>query len=410
MNPSLSFSKLELAELCPGALVLFQVDRENPARRRGTAVHAFLREVSRIDREQALQSVPEEHREACAALDLDLLPLDPESWAAEVAFAYDVETDQARELGRDLERNYPEVGDDEIVGTADLVGLDADRVIVPDFKTGRVPPPVKGNLQLGAYALAAARAYQRSAAKVAIIHLPMGFSDIDPSCRSADLDSIDLDAIGARIYGIWESLRAARTAYAQGQLPFLCEGDHCVYCAAFPTCPAKQVLASRIAKPELCPAVLAVAQDLEAFRNALTLESAPGIIAMLERYDELSKRLWAIIDDLAKQAPIPLGNGEAYGPHPYTRTRISGDAISVLLDRYGEEVALVAAKSVEATLTKKAITDALRPWVKTKEGAKISWEMDACMEALIQRGAAKKSTSTPIGRYTLREERQEEAQ
>jgi RecB family exonuclease len=385
---------------------MLQVDRPSLARRIGTAAHAFFRRVPVVGRHAALAEVPEEYREQLGAVDLSRLPLSVEAYAAEVAYAYDVEADTARELGRDLERDYPETSETEVVGTCDLAGLAEDRVVILDWKTGRIPPKAKGNLQLAAYALCAARVAGVTKATVGIVHVPLHNPDLEPRFDLAELDGIDLDAAGVRIGEIWESVRTARQAYDEGLLPFLVEGDHCAWCDSFSVCPAKQVLVSKMTRMDLCPDLLRYREQLEGFRDQLTVGHAPLVIGLLERYDEVSKRLWAVVDELAEaNGGIPLGDGgEWYGPHPYARTKIAGPAaVEALRNRYGDDVASAAAEQVEATLTKKAVEKALRLYCQRTEGAKITKEVKTAMAYLEDTGAAVTRRTMPIGRYTPKE-------
>ena len=60
-------------------------------------------------------------------------------WRVECAYAYNPQTGDARILGYNLGRNYEAAGltRDEIAGSADLVWLAGDTVVVVDHKTGR---------------------------------------------------------------------------------------------------------------------------------------------------------------------------------------------------------------------------------------------------------------------------------
>lgn len=408
MSHPLSFSRLERAETCPGSLVLPQGDRANPARRLGTVAHAFLRRVPVVGRHAALQEAPEDHREALETIDLARLPLSQDAYSAEVAYAYDVEADTARELGRDLERDYPETAPTEVVGTCDLVGWDGERVVILDWKTGRVAPAAKGNLQLQAYALCAARVLGARKATVGIIHVPLYDRDLEPRFDLAELDHIDLDATGARIGEIWESVRAARLAYEAGEDPKLVESDECDWCPAFKSCREKQSIFLKMLHPDRCSILLRYRDQLEQFRDALNLATAPTVALALERYDEVAAKARKILDEFTvANGPFPLGDtGDWYGPHPYARAQIRAQAaIEALRQRYGEDVATFAASKLEVKITKKAVEDSLRVYCQRTEGAKISREIKTAMAFLEETGAAYTKKSLPIGRYTPREER-----
>ena len=98
--PIPSASKLELAMLCPASAVLPIVDRLTPAAEKGNAIHDYMRNLASMSRESALARVPPEYRERCEAIDVSHLPLRQ----AEVALAYDVQTETTRLIGYDVHR------------------------------------------------------------------------------------------------------------------------------------------------------------------------------------------------------------------------------------------------------------------------------------------------------------------
>src|SRR5688572_29929926 len=99
-------SELDVLFQCIGPAVLPRVRQLHaPKRELGTAAHLFLeRTGDGMDHAEALALIEQDdHREYCAAIDISRIP----RGAVEVAFAIDVVTGKARELGRRLGRQYP---------------------------------------------------------------------------------------------------------------------------------------------------------------------------------------------------------------------------------------------------------------------------------------------------------------
>lgn len=302
----LSASGLARAERCPASASLPQVDCLTDAMERGTEMHA------------------ERERES------------PEG--AEVAFAYDVQTGRARELGRRLARNYPPTSETEIVGTADKLTVEPDRVVVRDYKSGAgfmVPAPA-GNLQLGLYAVAAADVYGKNAARV-----ELDFLDRE-QVPHADLDAFDLAAMRARIASVWRA--------ATAPMPKVVTGDHCTGCPSIRNCPAHLTMAVAFTEG-LWPGVLP--------SDGLTVEK----VAQGWEFLGNAKRLIGLVEKtyraFASQWPVPLANGKVLGEHEVQREELDGPVtFQVLRDLHGEPVARAA---VGMETSKNALEEALRP-------------------------------------------------
>lgn len=367
-------SRLDRVALCLASGVLPQADYIGRAGSRGKAIHAYLARVPAVGRKTALAEVPSEYRDDCEAIDIDALPIDISAFAAEVSFAWDYRTRKARELGRDLDRNYDQ-GETEIAGTADLVGLGDGFVFVPDWKTGRTP---LAEWQLKFYALAAARAYGVSAAKVAIVHPDGGRFQI------VDYDSCDLDGIDHELSQLVGRVLAAREALLKGEEPPMVLGGHCDYCPAMSRCPAQTKLALALgANPEE-----AIGARLE-----LTPETAPRI------YEKLSaaKRLVAFVEErlqaFATEHPIALEGGRVFGPVESRREYLDGDAaFSVIESLHGAGVARAA---VELKATKAGIARALRPIAEESGKTFKSLETEV-IEKLRTAGGVRVSVSTSV--------------
>lgn len=362
-----SGSNLYRIEACGGELVLPQTrEAESVYCSYGSVMHAFLSAVSQVGREEALARAPEEHRDALALVDVEALPSSrPEQYASEVAFAYEWRTDKARELGRGMNRDYSGLAGDELPGTADVVGVTEDAVVVFDFKNGFAPlGPVKDSLQLQFYALSAARAYGKERAIIGFICRLDG----DPIYSRAELDSLDLDAAAARIRAVME--RPA-IAIPEG----LVQGGHCRYCPSFGACPAKVALLRSILADQ---------------SPVLNSETAPALFARLLLAEEVLEKVRAMVQEYARATPIHLPGGEVFGLVDVGRESIDADlAAPVLASLYGPGVA-AGAIEIEKKLTKAALKRALKDWVKTHPEWKLTKLEQAALDALRANGACVK--------------------
>lgn len=221
----ISASSLERLAACPKSARLPHVESESADSRRGTNVHRYLANV--ISGKPYLAGVDAEYHDLCAAIDTSTLPTVGQ-YEAEAAFAFDVVTGTARRMNVDG-RRY-EVGVTEIPGTADAIGLAADRVVVIDWKGAwSQATAAADNLQLRFYALAAARVYGKDAATVAIARVAEDRIRWDV----AELSVMDLDLFADELSVIWSDAQESDR---------LAEGEHCRYCPAFDSCPAKSAL------------------------------------------------------------------------------------------------------------------------------------------------------------------------
>lgn len=396
MEIKLTYSGFERAKACIPSVLLPHVGSIRADSTAGTVKHRFLERVPAVGRDAALAEVPEEFREACAVIDLSPLPASkPGQYAPEVAFAYDLATDTARELGRGIDRKYREAGlrDGEIPGTLDSVGIDDDTVLVLDFKSGwggHVQRAAE-NDQLRIGALAAARAYGKSRARVAIAHIP---DDGDPWLDWAELDEMDLEAVAAEVRGL--VARAAEEADRMGlaETPRTVEGEHCRWCPAFPHCPAKMTLVRQLAT-----------ESPEPFNvPELTAETAPKMVERLLAAEEVLERVRSTLETYARQQPVRLANGKVFGPVALPRESIDPAKGSVVLtERFGADVAIAACET-ETSMTKALLKRGLRRWVDRTPGAKISHAEKAALEAMRQAGAIRVTTTSPVKVYQPHEE------
>lgn len=377
-----SASKLGLAFTCLGSAVLPRVDSLNEHADKGNAKHAFLALCLKLGRDAALAEVPEEYRADCAALDVSELPASQAGqWLAEVAFAFDVVSGEARILGENIGREYAAHGRTErdIAGSADLVGLTPDAVVVIDYKTGRMPVTrCRDNWQMRGLAVMAARALGRSRAQAAVLYLD---DDGRPRYDWASWDAFDLDGFAAEMQHMG-GIVLDKTA----GLPTLRTGSHCRYCPALTTCPAQGAFVRQlVATPTETLA------ELEA--GLKDDETARLVFERVEAVEAVIKKAKAALYDRACSRPIPLGNGEAFGLTESSRESLKGNvAWDVIAKLHGPAVADAA---VELDATKAGIKRALAA-VATETGRKVTALEREALDAIRAAGGAETKTTRAV--------------
>jgi hypothetical protein len=401
-RPLFTGSALERVRACPASAALPVVRSTSDAAERGTAIHAFLAGVLAVGRDAAIDQVPVEWRAACEAIPLAQLPhVNPDGYIAEVAFAYNVETGQARELGRALSREqaialYATLGPDEVSCTLDVLALTADGegVFHADAKTGRrrVTSAAR-NAQLLLGALAACRAYEKTRAEVAIIYVR---EDDDPFFDRATLEEWDLDGFAASLRAVAASVRHTRELVAQGLQPDAFEGDWCRYCPSFTACPAKVALIRSIAASpatlrEEMTGALHPARAAEVYRRWQVMKAA---------IDRVGNELYAYA--AATPGGIDLGDGVVFGPKRRVVRELDGAVVhKVMTDMHGRDIADRAVK-YEATF--EGIKDALRKVLQDTPGAKLT-HLEAAVVAMVdQAGGLEKVVSAPVKEFRPKKE------
>ena len=382
-----SASKLGLAFTCLGSATLPRVDSLNEHADKGNAKHAFLALCLKVGRDAALAEVPEEFRADCAALDVSELPASqPGQWLAEVAFAFDVVSGEARVLGEDIGREYKAHGRTErdIAGSADLVGLTPDAVVVIDYKTGRMPVTrCADNWQMRALSVMAARSMGRTRAQAAVLYV-----DEDGRARYdwANFDALDLDGYASELQHLGERVLTVMSEPPTRSDYTLRTGSHCRYCPALTTCPAQGAFVRQlVATPTETLA------DLEA--GIQDDATARAVFERLEAIEAVIKKAKAALYDRACSRPIPLGNGEVFGLAESSRESLKGNvAWDVIAKLHGPAVADAA---VELDATKAGIKRALIP-VATETGQKVTALEREALDAIRAAGGAETKTTRTV--------------
>lgn len=383
-------SALHRVAVCPASVALPQVRAvasEHAAR--GTVIHGFLARTLEVGRDGALEEIEDEGlRTACALIDLDRLPaVEPGAYAPEVAFAYDPTKDTARELGRNVTDRtavYRDLSDDEIAGTADVVGVTGDAVVICDYKSGRRSvAPASENWQLALLALAAARTYGRDQAYVAVIYVR---DEARPWYDAAFLDAFDLEDWAGRIRRAQANALRTWAHVHTGGTPSVVEGDHCHHCPAFTNCPAKTRLMLALAAE---PGAI-VSTTPQPITNELAATAYRRLKLIKEAVEQVQGQIYA---HAAESGGIDLGDGVWLGPKKVEREEVDGAvARQVLLERFGQ---LVADRAASWEVTKASVKKAAQS-LALERGSKVAPVERELLDAIREAGGVQVRHSAPI--------------
>lgn len=291
-------SRLDTAEQCPGSMVLDGINTTNTDNASGTSIHDFVlvRSVE-IGRDAALDEITDRTlRDRCAAIDLSRIPPGAER---EVALAWNWRTGEARKVGVNIGRAYPDLGPDWFQGTIDVLGVTGYAVVAQDLKTGEQKVPAAESLQLGFAAVAGTELTGIDRAEVAMLYEGHGGRSFQDH---AVLDAEDLAVMRTRLRAIAESRLVALEDVRAGRLPVLRDGPWCSLCPSQRFCPAQAALVRTAAGwgLETVAARMENLSDEEAGR-------AWEMLAVAEKIVEAGRRA---LKSRAKQAPFPLPSGK----------------------------------------------------------------------------------------------------
>lgn len=372
-----------------------------PASRKGTVAHKFLADALEHGRDLALGMVEDvEDIDWLEAIDLDRLPAGEQTaYHPEVALAYNPRTRTARAIGKNLTREQAraKAEDHELVGIIDVLGQTTDAAVAHDYKTGwGYVEPAEVNWQLRTYALFAARWLGKTEAIYSVIRVRDNgsvWSDI------AHMDELDLLAHEEALIQLLANRELVRTVTAAGQwaaLPPLVEGMHCRYCPAYSVCPAK------------VHAIRTLDGNAPLATGPITPEEAASAWKKVKMAKKVLERYEAILRDLGRQEPIPLGDGEVLGEKELTRETILPARARVALEGlYGPVGAAVAGAATETKegMTKSALKNALKRLVLPtlpKEDQKISHLNALVLRTLKEAGAVSATTTRCVTEWTPR--------
>lgn len=353
MTSPLTASKYELALRCPGAFTIPWRREPNAFAEAGTERHA--------ETEAAINAgdIPEVLAERWPGF----------TWLAEVAFAIDIATLDARVLGRGLGRNYGEPRTPfERFGTADMLGWGGERhMVIGDKKGFDEVTGAATNPQLRFLALAASRVYRPERVEVAILHELTGL-DV------AEVDMFDLDiAIPEYLRSVETGIAKARSDKRAGLPVLFNTGRWCRWCDGYHDCPRQKELVALARRPDDDP-------KLAMLTTVADETDAPAVYELYRRIGILHKRIGQSLHAMAASRPIPIGNGRFYGRREKPgNERLDGDVMySVVRDLHGQEL---ADRAVERSASKAQLKRALKA-----AGLKVAPAETAVLAAVRARG------------------------
>ena len=262
---------------------------------------------------------PSDYLLTCRVLEEWLVGFGLEGMRAQVAFAWDVSTDTARELPTAGDRDYSGAQTGEVPGTTDIVRLVGDELVVIDVKTGFTDIE-QYDWQLDSLTLAAARTYDKSAARA--ITLKVG--PTKAYARDRMLDVFTLGDIASRLRANIESIPTAEPR----------AGAHCTarWCKAVAACPETQKAV------ELIPLAALVKSD-RAFPMTVKIESPEHALWLRDRVKmvaEAADEILAAVKDYARSSGgLPAPGGKVWIEVPSTRSSIDGKAALALAEKMG---------------------------------------------------------------------------
>lgn len=362
----LSASGVPRALVCPASLVLPQHRYQTKFADDGTDRHADTEAA--IDLGNSEDVLPPK---------VQALIQDGDLTATECAFAYDVATGTARELGHIKHRDYQHLSPFEIPGTVDLLIKGNGRAIVVDKKGFERVGPAETNEQTMTYAIMVARTYGFDEITVVIFY-EIGGVDI------ATIGPLDLDAHAEKLKTLLVDVARAQVEPAK----FLKVGHGCKYCNAFLSCPKQHALTLEVGSADMAMSIeTRIPFDDDA--------DAAAAFDLLGRIKMLTTRLSAALYARAGERPIPLGNGHVFGPREKLgNEKLDGDvAYTVIREQHGQGIADAA---VVRTASKKRIREAL---VFAGGKGEIAGLERAVLAEIKKRGGIEQKTKTVIEEY-----------
>lgn len=291
-------------------------------------------------------------------------------WRAEVPFAIDLATGEARELPSTGQRDYSAARETEIPGTVDVVLVEEDEAVVVDLKTGRPPKRVSMYWdQLLHGAIAARRVLGAERVRVVIAHVTPDGVETD----KAALDGFDLDLALAE-------LRATFAGAIESAEPR--PGPHCKGCPAAAVCPeTSRALAEIAPDPDRRRLLSGPIEDVEHAR--ILVQGLPLLKAWIKEREKA-------LEAFASREPVPLGEGLWFGAVEHAGTeRIEVDRAALEVIR--RHLGAAADDAIEMKATKTGIERGARAaLVASGQKRGIGKLKDAVLEDLRKAGRVKR--------------------
>ncbi|HEY6462232.1 MAG TPA: DUF2800 domain-containing protein [Polyangiaceae bacterium] len=281
-------------------------------------------------------------------------------WRTELRVAWNVVTGEARLLPRTgTHRDYGDLSPDEVPGTADVVGDDAEHLSVHDWKWGyRAVEDPTSNPQLAFLGGAIATQMGRDEAEVTIVKPGEHAMWV---AQPHTLDAMSFAATRAEVRGMLERIPTAEPR----------PGPWCDYCPARGSCRATAEQVSEVV--DAAAIVRRHPVSLEITSN----DHAAWMLTAIDGVEEFIKSARAKLRAYAdKEGGITLADGSLWGGHPVHTERPDLDAPGALQAIYS----LGLTEAIESKTTWAALKRAGGP-----KGEK------AAREKLAQLGAIKSS-------------------
>lgn len=261
----------------------------------------------------------------------------------EVAFAYEPSTELARELAPKTEhRDYSDVRDTEMAGTADVVSMGIDDegafVAVDDWKVSIGPDVHDATAQLSGLALFAARAYGVNRARIRTLRVTE--SGVDDSAVLW-LDEWSLVDVAGSIQSALARIESAEPA----------PGPHCTerWCPAIVSCPATVRDLATVETLVPVEALVRRRTDMPITVNFASPDHAADVKARVRAARKALDIIDAAIADYVGEG-ITLSDGDQFAPTYRTVTRMNHARLEQLARDKGatdEDIALCCVASRE---------------------------------------------------------------
>lgn len=379
-----SASRLDLAMVCVGSVVLEVVDQRLEAGDIGHNLHAEL-DRARKGGEAS----------AWASKALEAAPVWLPQAESEVTYSVDAKTGEVRREGVHLARKY---GDNatRFWGTADYVataapaaGLIVEMAHVVDLKTGLLDMPHVWQLRFGAIGV---HVETRSAlVRVGTLHAPR--DERRPWMEWGETyDALDIAGFIGELRSLAWRIGKAREDVKSGAVPRLTTGKHCEFCPARIRCPAQVELVKRWAgKTD------EAARDLEAL---LDVDTAGEAWRRIEAVDAVLKNARRQLYAFGAQNPFPLGDGRMFGKHRQRGRDVvdAQRAYRALAARFGGDEAL---RAVTLETSKSKVWDLVSEKAPHGEKRKAA---DAFVAEMRAAGVISEKWKDDVGPYDPRDE------
>lgn len=345
--PQLTASRLWLAAACPGSFAHEHTVTTSEAAERGSQVHSYI--AATLSGERTV--FPEDEKAAgltgrISDADLDAVAMpagdNETNLHLEAAMYLSPASGAAGLLEGSHHRDYSGAPEGALVGTADVVAVEEDRVRVSDWKTGRGPgsswevPDPAANWQLRFLALTAARIFGKDSATVQVARIA-GSGEI--TVRDADLYPQDLEEIARELAELAGRVEAGRNGDPEYR-----PGPQCRYCPAFSRCPA------------MAGAAQALMDSSEDGEEELTPRKAAELWKQLQAVEAATKRVREALTEYVYSRPIPTEEGKELKVLTSRREQIDSSRAFTILREYlpGDE-----AMAEAVTVTKSSLSGAL---------------------------------------------------